>query len=279
MLADGVEASVRSLAVARRGGDPGDGRRIIEERIGDGQFDECDLTLRDLERIREAFVGAAARACTTSGSRTRRTRSSSSNRGAPARRRRRRRLGLVTRPIYLGPWRIDVDGPRRGGRRRSPAAAPRAGRSRAALDAAGAPVAGLDRADPVRRRGAGRAQRDAHGQARPDRRPVVPAAAAEAFPRTRRHGRGPARPTTSAAAGRRPHLGDIVVSVERAIDQAEAGRGGQTGDVRWSAGRRAPPPGRPTARSTSAAGTTPSPTRRRRCARSSGVCSPRPTCH
>jgi probable rRNA maturation factor len=35
--------------------------------------------------------------------------------------------------------------------------------------------------------------------------------------------------------GRRPHLGDIVVSVERAIDQAAAGRGGQTGDVRWSA--------------------------------------------
>jgi hypothetical protein len=30
--------------------------RIIEERIADGQFDECDLTLRDLERIREAFV-------------------------------------------------------------------------------------------------------------------------------------------------------------------------------------------------------------------------------
>ena len=34
--------------------------------------------------------------------------------------------------------------------------------------------------------------------------------------------------------GRRPHLGEIVVSVERAIDQAERGRGGQTGDVRWS---------------------------------------------
>jgi probable rRNA maturation factor len=34
--------------------------------------------------------------------------------------------------------------------------------------------------------------------------------------------------------GRRPHLGDIVVSVERAVEQAEAGRGGQTGDVRWS---------------------------------------------
>ena len=33
----------------------------------------------------------------------------------------------------------------------------------------------------------------------------------------------------------RLHLGDIVVSVERAIDQADSGRGGQTGDVRWSA--------------------------------------------
>ena len=38
-----------------------------------------------------------------------------------------------------------------------------------------------------------------------------------------------------AAARARLHLGDIVVSVERAIEQAEAGRGGQTGDVRWSA--------------------------------------------
>ena len=31
------------------------------------------------------------------------------------------------------------------------------------------------------------------------------------------------------------HLGDIVVSVERAVEQADQGRGGQTGDVRWSA--------------------------------------------
>jgi probable rRNA maturation factor len=34
--------------------------------------------------------------------------------------------------------------------------------------------------------------------------------------------------------GARPHLGDIVVSVERAAAQAMAGRGGQSGDVRWS---------------------------------------------
>lgn len=35
--------------------------------------------------------------------------------------------------------------------------------------------------------------------------------------------------------GARQPLGDVVVSVERAIEQAEAGRGGQTGDIRWSA--------------------------------------------
>lgn len=34
---------------------------------------------------------------------------------------------------------------------------------------------------------------------------------------------------------RRTHLGDIVISVQRAIDQAHLGRGGQTGDVAWSA--------------------------------------------
>jgi len=34
--------------------------------------------------------------------------------------------------------------------------------------------------------------------------------------------------------GVRTDLGDIVVSVERAIEQAEQGHGGHTGDVRWS---------------------------------------------
>lgn len=32
----------------------------------------------------------------------------------------------------------------------------------------------------------------------------------------------------------RIHIGDIAISVERAIEQAEQGRGGQTGDVTWS---------------------------------------------
>lgn len=34
--------------------------------------------------------------------------------------------------------------------------------------------------------------------------------------------------------GLRAHLGDVIVSVERAISQADAGRGGQTGDVEWT---------------------------------------------
>ena len=34
--------------------------------------------------------------------------------------------------------------------------------------------------------------------------------------------------------GRRQLLGDIVISVERATEQAASGRGGQTGDMRWS---------------------------------------------
>jgi putative nucleotidyltransferase with HDIG domain len=56
MLADGVEASVRSLAARDEPAIRAMVARIIEERTTDGQFDECDLTLRDLERIRAAFV-------------------------------------------------------------------------------------------------------------------------------------------------------------------------------------------------------------------------------
>ena len=56
------------------------------------------------------------------------------------------------------------------------------------------------------------------------------------------HQGGPARESRPAGQttrfalppGRRRHLGDIVVSVERAIEQAVEGRGGHTGDVRWS---------------------------------------------
>jgi membrane-associated HD superfamily phosphohydrolase len=32
-------------------------RQIINDRLVSGQLDECDLTLRDLDKIRQAFVG------------------------------------------------------------------------------------------------------------------------------------------------------------------------------------------------------------------------------
>ena len=46
---------------------------------------------------------------------------------------------------------------------------------------------------------------------------------------------GGGRPGVAAhQRGGRIHLGDIAISIERAIEQAEAGRGGQTSDVQWS---------------------------------------------
>lgn len=56
MLADGVEASVRSLSSRDEATIRAMVNRIVDERVSDGQLDECDLTIRDLERIREAFV-------------------------------------------------------------------------------------------------------------------------------------------------------------------------------------------------------------------------------
>ena len=57
MLSDGVEASVRSLSSRDEATIRGMVSQIIAERLGDGQLNECDLTIRDLESIHEAFVG------------------------------------------------------------------------------------------------------------------------------------------------------------------------------------------------------------------------------
>lgn len=46
----------------------------------------------------------------------------------------------------------------------------------------------------------------------------------------------PGNPAPAVATSVRTHLGEVVVSVERAAEQAEHGRGGQTGDVRWTPG-------------------------------------------
>ncbi len=56
MLADSVEAAVRSMSKPSPAKIDALVTRIIKERLADGQFDQCDLTLRDLERIRAAFL-------------------------------------------------------------------------------------------------------------------------------------------------------------------------------------------------------------------------------
>jgi len=55
MLADGTEASVRSLSEKNPETIRAMVDRIIDERVADGQLDECDLTFRDVERIKDAF--------------------------------------------------------------------------------------------------------------------------------------------------------------------------------------------------------------------------------
>ncbi|MGO8671152.1 MAG: HD family phosphohydrolase [Capsulimonadaceae bacterium] len=56
MLADGVEAASRTLErpTICRIGDLVD--KIFQSQLGDGQLDECDLTLKDLRLVRNAFV-------------------------------------------------------------------------------------------------------------------------------------------------------------------------------------------------------------------------------
>lgn len=56
MLADGVEASVRSISEPSKAKIEEMVNRIIKDKLESGQFDNCDLTLRDLEKIRKCFL-------------------------------------------------------------------------------------------------------------------------------------------------------------------------------------------------------------------------------
>ncbi len=57
MLADGVEASVRSLDEKDEESIRAMVDRIVDGRVEDGQLDDAELTLRDIAQIKEAFVG------------------------------------------------------------------------------------------------------------------------------------------------------------------------------------------------------------------------------
>jgi putative nucleotidyltransferase with HDIG domain len=56
MLADSVEAAVRASAPESASEMERIVRKITNDRLVSAQLDECDVTLRDLERIREAFI-------------------------------------------------------------------------------------------------------------------------------------------------------------------------------------------------------------------------------
>ncbi|HEV2009792.1 MAG TPA: HDIG domain-containing protein [Candidatus Limnocylindria bacterium] len=55
MLADGTEAAVRSLEEKTPEQISEMVERIVGEKVADGQLDDCDLTLRDVQRVKEAF--------------------------------------------------------------------------------------------------------------------------------------------------------------------------------------------------------------------------------
>ena len=58
MLADGVEAAIRAESPSTPEEIEKIVRQIIERRLSDGQLDNSDLTLRDLEKIKETFIKA-----------------------------------------------------------------------------------------------------------------------------------------------------------------------------------------------------------------------------
>ena len=149
------------------------------------------------------------------------------------------------RSLYLGPWRIDVEW--RDGAPRLLPATTLARAAAAALDAAGAPgpaSLGLILSDDAELAELNEAHMGKHGPTDVLSFPLLPAGAYPPHPgQTVASADAPdvADGRTGPVAdfqlppGVRQHLGDIVVSVERAVDQAEAGRGGQTGNVRWDA--------------------------------------------
>jgi probable rRNA maturation factor len=144
----------------------------------------------------------------------------------------------VTRAIYLGSWRVDLSV-------RDGVIAPLPGMALArgvasALGAGGAPTPasiGLILSDDRELAGLNAEHLGKIGPTDVLSFPLLPP---EAFPPHAGASRVGSDPATRSPAfalppGRRTHLGDIVISVERAVEQAGAGRGGQTGDMRWSA--------------------------------------------
>ncbi len=58
MICDGVEGAVRALPEPTRGRIETTVHQVLMDRLNDGQFDDCDITMKDLSRIEEAVVKA-----------------------------------------------------------------------------------------------------------------------------------------------------------------------------------------------------------------------------
>jgi len=145
-----------------------------------------------------------------------------------------------SRSIRVGPWRVDVA--ERPGVPRPVPLATLARAVAAALDAAGAPAPasiGLVLSDDEELADLDLVHLGKSGPTDVLSFPLLPP---EAFPPHDGAGRPAASHADPATLGPRfvppptgrLHLGDIVVSVERAAEQASDGRGGQTGNVRWT---------------------------------------------
>jgi len=136
------------------------------------------------------------------------------------------------RPRYLGPWRIDVTV--RASVPVPVSAASLARVAAAALDLAGAPRPASLGLILSNDRELAALNTEHMGETGPTDVLSFPLLPPKAFA-GRAKGRTSPGTKFVLPPGRRIHLGDIVISVQRATGQAQAGRGGQTGDVRWSA--------------------------------------------
>lgn len=56
MLADSVEAAVRSINNPSKGKIEAMVNDIVKDRLNDGQLDHCDLTLKDIDKIKQSFM-------------------------------------------------------------------------------------------------------------------------------------------------------------------------------------------------------------------------------
>ena len=139
----------------------------------------------------------------------------------------------ASRSLYIGPWRVDIVV------RRLNVAPPLSGARIAAavagaLEEARAPAPGSVTVVLTDDDELADLNREHLGQNGPTDVLSFPMLTPESFLRAAAGDPGPRPQKPPGGRRARTHIGDIAISVERAIEQAAAGRGGQTSDVRWS---------------------------------------------